>query len=621
MRIRLRTLGLLALACAALPSAEASDQVGPIEVIQLSQRISSFRFGYVEHRMQLRNLSSQSAHTVVVQIPAHSYGHGNGAIERITRTVVLHPGDTAEISLPQPARRIQGSHYARIVVRGVDSDDIGVPSLQTQPAWRHSAGHDLPVFVARGIASHELEKALSAGLGHAPSTTPPGASPHSAHSALPHSAHSALPTPGLTGAESEIAAWSPNWLAYSCFAAVVLSADDWRGAPAPVRAALLRYVSCGGVVLCLGEIDAPPHWALEQNDLAGGRSWAIGAGHLLALNQPPQDWDTDSRKRVAAHARAAAERWHTDFDVGAAHRLYPVVEDLSMPVAGFFYLLLGFALLAGPGLLIGLARIKKKIWLLWAVPALSTVAGGIILVYALLADGITPSRRADTLVFLDQTRHEGTVLGLTGYYAPLTPSGGLRFSANTALAAFESHRHHYRRHGQNRPNWRIDFTRGQHMMAGLVQARVPQVLQVRKPFTARERLDLQAGPDHALTVLNGLGADIHRLRVHAANGDWFESGPLRAGERTTLTRSAERGAEARPSVATAVANATAAKGWAQALQAMHPDSLELAPGTYAAELSHCPFLERGIEGRLHNKERSLVIGRYTVAAPAAEPSP
>ncbi len=590
MNHRLRPfVGLLLAAC----TAHGAQRIGPIEAIALSQKVDSWRFGYIEHRLQLRNLDPGRVHTIDVTIPDPAHG-GEGGIERLARTVVLHPGDTAVLSLPQPARPLRGSNMARIAVRGVDSGRVIVPSLQS--AYERYLRNRIPVFVSRGVNSDSLGRALSAGLGGPSPTT-------SGHR------HSGHPDARLTRAESEIAAWSPNWLGYTSYAGVILSAAEWRAAAPALRDALLRYAACGGILVCVGGIDPPARWILDRQEGDGLIQWTLGAGHVLSLPaELPESWDATAQRRLAAALHAAAERWSTEADIATSHARFPVIERLTIPVAGIFYLLLGFAILAGPVLLTVLARRQRRIWLLWIAPAVSILAGGIVLVYALLSDGITPTRRADTLTLLDQVRQEGALVGVAGYYAPLTPGGGLRFAADTALAPFEP------RHSRLAPGWRLDFTRDQHLVAGWVQARVPLTMQVRKPFTAHERIDIRSTPDGGHEALNGLGADLLSLRVRAADGRWFETGPLAAGRQAVLRPVAAAPSKG-TSAAAAVAAVTSATAWADGLASLTTDTLQLEPGTYAAELARNPFLERGLDGRLHNRERSLLIGRFAEHQP------
>jgi hypothetical protein len=591
---------LILLAAAGARETAASDRIGPVEVISLSpQKAAGWRFGYIEHRVRLRNLSAEQTHTVEVVIPSERASHGGGGgIDRLARRVVLHPLDSAELSLPQPSRELNGVRRARITVLGQDAGNVFIPSVNTS---LESYQNSLPVFVARRLNSDHLNGALTQGLAAVP-----------AAAALSHhryrSSHN--PQATLTRAESGMAAWSPNWLAYSGYAAVALTAGEWEAAPAPVREALLRYGACGGLVLLVGQTPPPVRWILERQDVAGGSFLALGAGHWAITANSPENWTEEFRNRAALRLQEAARRWHTEFDVGEAHKIYPVKENVKVEAAGFFYMLLLFALLVGPALLFVLARKRRRIWLFWVVPTASLSASVLILAYSLISEGVTPHRRADTLVLLDQTRNEGTLLGLVGYYAPLTPGQGFRFAPETALAPFEV-KNRWRRAGGTQPAWQIDHTRDQHWTAGFAQARVPAIAQVRKPLVARERLDIQESAD-GLVVVNGLGADIRALRVRATDGRWYEFGPLGAGRRAAPTpAAAPPDTAARP--AAAVHAATQTEGWAAGLTGLRIAQLALEPGSYAAELSVCPFLERGLTGHLHNTERTVLIGRFAAS--------
>ncbi len=573
-----------------LPVAQGSERVGPIEVIPLSQSIASWRYGYLEHRVRLRNLSAEQAHTVEVILSGGNYGGRGATIERISRRVVLHPLDTVELSLPQPARTMYVNR-ATIDVRGFAPQAVILPSLASAH-FRSGTGPTPLLFVSRGVNSDHLTAAFETALG------PPG------RSTLGGRAAGSL----LTRAESEIAAWTPQWLAYTSFAGVVLSGEEWRIAPLPVREALLRYVACGGTIVLTGAAAPPPRWILEEESFDEGTVWRVSAGAVVNVDRLPDAWSRLTSERIAGLLQQAEVGWNTDADAGTIHARYPVMERLTSDRAGFFYLLIGFSILAGPVLLAILARKQRRIWLLWIVPVAATVTCVVILVYSLLSEGITATRRADVLVLLDQVRGEGALLGLAGYYAPLTPGRGLRFSADTALAPYERMQS-WPRSGAAYPSWVIDHTRDQHLVSGFVQARVPLVTQVRKPFAASERLDVQAGADGGLAVVNGLGADIRILRVRAPDGAWFGSGPLAAGQRTTLTPEAPP-SESASTPSMVMAGMAGLAGWVNGVSATRAESLALAPGMYAAELASNPFLERGIEGRLHNHERAILVGRY-----------
>src|SRR5690606_38357039 len=117
-------------------------------------------------------------------------------------------------------------------------------------------------------------------------------------------------------------------------------------------------------------------------------------------------------------------------------------ENFSNPAGGIFFMLLAFAVLIGPLLMIWLARRNRRIWLLWMVPAAYGLACLLLLAYALIEGGVTPTRRSAALVLLDQPRHSGVAFGLIGLYAPLTPSGGLHFDPQSAVQPVERRQWH-----------------------------------------------------------------------------------------------------------------------------------------------------------------------------------
>jgi hypothetical protein len=62
-----------------------------------------------------------------------------------------------------------------------------------------------------------------------------------------------LPPRGFQFVNAET--WSSDWLAYSRYDGIVITADDLKAVPAEVRAALWQYVETGGALLVLGKTD------------------------------------------------------------------------------------------------------------------------------------------------------------------------------------------------------------------------------------------------------------------------------------------------------------------------------------------------------------------------------
>ncbi|HKC87666.1 MAG TPA: hypothetical protein VKG02_16895, partial [Blastocatellia bacterium] len=80
---------------------------------------------------------------------------------------------------------------------------------------------------------------------------------------------------GFTGAggENEVAylayksptpEWSANWVGYTSFDAVMITAEELSGAPEAVRSALWRFAECGGSLLIIGDWEIPAQWRARR---------------------------------------------------------------------------------------------------------------------------------------------------------------------------------------------------------------------------------------------------------------------------------------------------------------------------------------------------------------------
>src|SRR6185436_15119660 len=74
--------------------------------------------------------------------------------------------------------------------------------------------------------------------------------------------------------------------------------------------------------------------------------------------------------------------WARGFARSDANLKFPVVERLNTQVRGLFVLMLVFAITIGPANLVLLARKRKKLWMLWTVPAISLATCLAVAVYA-----------------------------------------------------------------------------------------------------------------------------------------------------------------------------------------------------------------------------------------------
>jgi hypothetical protein len=101
--------------------------------------------------------------------------------------------------------------------------------------------------------------------------------------------------------------------------------------------------------------------------------------------------DLGRRREGPARGRGSSARfWQLLPRMKAANGLFPVVENVAIPVRGIILVMLGFVLLIGPANLIVLSRLKRRIWMLWTIPAISLATCGLVFVYSFVREGFTP---------------------------------------------------------------------------------------------------------------------------------------------------------------------------------------------------------------------------------------
>jgi hypothetical protein len=142
-----------------------------------------------------------------------------------------------------------------------------------------------------------------------------------------------------------------------------------------------------------------------------------------------------------------------------------------------------------------------------------------------VGEGFGVHVRAATLTVLDQDRQQAvTRADVSLYPAGRTPGGGLRFSSETVVLAFNA---------QERDDVHIDLADGQRFDDGFVRARTPLNFETIEWRQARERLTFSRGGG-GVTVSNGLGATITQLFVRSASGAFELSAPLSPGRQALL---------------------------------------------------------------------------------------
>jgi len=570
------TPALLAVLALAVPASAEELVAGEVVVTSLPSLPTGRIHGYHELRFRIENLSPDRPHTVTLEAPdAAGSGAGFAGLRRISRTAVVAPGTRIRLSLLQPAVPTYGSGIA-VVVDG-ERAERRLSWISSHPdSWQ---------LGSRGSASAPGARILIGRRATSPAT--PGE----------------ISGDKLLEAEPPAADWSGHWLAYSGYDGVVLTAGEAAELPAPAAEALWRYVEAGGSLLLLGSAGDHPFFAGRGGAVEEAGLALRHAGFGVAMASPAGDFDVlpaESLERVRGEWRRSVAPWTAVRDAEDAHRLFPVVEEVTVPVRGLFVLVLLFTLLVGPVNLLYLRRRGRRLWLLWTVPAASLVTCLAVMLYAFLGEGWVQQRRTEAVTVLDQGHRRATTLAWSAYYSTLTPGDGLRFDADTEVSSLVS----WFPGGPGAAGATVDWSQGQHLASGWLTARLPSYLVLRRSELRRERLELRRS-NGGLTAVNGLGVDLETLWVADDDGRiWRAEGPVAAGAAAPLRRtpkSTAGGAGALRRLYRGEVPALLAT-----LEANPADHLR--PGSYLAVTAAAPFVEPGLDADDPPRERSAIYG-------------
>lgn len=556
--------------------------------------------GYDEYRATIINRSPAKSHRVTVEMYGGSY---TGIVGAIRRTVEVAPSAAVTVSLFYP-QSSAGSGWL-VTIDGTRQEEVAPIDTSRTSAWISHSQNTYYLIVSRNVEKSGLmsDAAVVEGFKSA-----------SGEDEVAYLAY-----------KSPMKEWSANWLGYSGFDAVIVTAEELREAPEGVRSALWRYVECGGLLLVIGMLEIPKQWQsrrvgiIEAEDESDetkkialslskeAQSYAVGFGQVIMI-------EADGVKRIIpAQWEAIKLGWKGSrptgknyYDIADINREFSVVDRIGIPVRGLFVLMLAFVVVIGPINLIWLARRRKKIWMLWTVPAIALVTCLAVAGFALLGEGVSATSRVEALTILDESSHRATTIGWMAFYSPITPGEGLHFGYDTELIPAMPESWKYRGGGYG--DRRIDFSNNQHLDAGWITARVPVYFRFRKNETRRERLTVrQAGPTEkdSISLVNGLGADIQKLWFADRGGKIHGVTDVSAGAQANLKlmnlQAAGEGVGLR--------EIFGADDWLakMALAEQNPERY-LTPGAYLAVIEASPFVEEGLKDVRTRKARTLVYG-------------
>lgn len=407
-------------------------------------------------------------------------------------------------------------------------------------------------------------------------------------------------------AESPVTDWSQTWLAYTPFDAIVLGEEDVNAMSPAVFAAIGDFLNAGGNIVVFGATDLPAAWhPWKSHKLDGGAEFRIGFGRCFVFESGnPASLDRQTIQNLRGAVRQSAVYWQSlPQDNGAGESVLPVHGNIKVPVRSTVLIMLAFVVVIGPVNLIFLSRYKRRIWMLWTIPAISFATTMLVFVYSLLREGITPDTRISGLTVIDQISHQSATLGGESFYCPLTPGGGLVFDYDTEVTPLVSVQNY--RAGISR---QVDWSQAQHFDRGWVSARVPAYFHIRKSGVCRERIEV-SNQNGTPEIVNGLGAPIRSLWFADADMHFYQANDVAAGQRAGLIPAKQSQTLEKSGPDGLVRDLGFGAAGADALGSGAQKYLR--PDTYIAVLDGNPFVEDGLTTHAnpkHTKSVSVVFG-------------
>ncbi len=299
-----------------------------------------------------------------------------------------------------------------------------------------------------------------------------------------------------------------RWQGYPSWLTVCLTPGGEAALGSAQRAALVLWTQAGGAVFVTTPAQVA-RWA--KDGVAATPVDTADAAQVRALHE-----------RIAAAGEGG----------GLLDRL-SVPGTENVPVAGFFILAIGFALVAGPLNLWWARRRNARHLLLLSTPLLSAATCLVLLVVSMLHDGLGVRRSVIQATCLDLRSGRAVTWTACTYFAAFARSSTL-LDQDARLERIDLE-DSSERYGRRELPLSVDWRAGQLLSGDLVPARRNRTLIWVEPRPDRRRIAISAAGD-GWTVGNGLGATITAVVWFDAHGQPWRADGLADGQRKPLER-------------------------------------------------------------------------------------
>ena len=391
--------------------------------------------------------------------------------------------------------------------------------------------------------------------------------------------------------------WPTNWIIYSRFDGIVISRGEYDDLSPEAQSALADYLSVGGVVWIRPDSAGKGKKPTTESPAAPATLLdAKGLGTLLTHPQSDLTFGRAARKRAEY-----GSKWKSEED--AANRM-PVTKRKKAPVWAFLGFLVVYAIGIGPVLQIALQRKRRRIWMVWILPATALVLCSAVFVWSYVSEGFHGLANIRTVTLLNQKTQRASTVGWAGFYSPLTDSAGLTFSTSTILQPQWMDE----RYNDESRSVSIDWTRGQHLTEGWLLAKTPLHFRLWKVESRREKLAIRQESNGTVTATNALGAEVTQLLLCLPDGTWRSANRIPAGASSSLqeAKAPPKGARQPISQLLPLDDYCSNSVTMERLSKL----IECKPGSYIALVDGHPFVNTAITNPAVDQGQTLLIGEF-----------
>ncbi len=450
-----------------------------------------------------------------------------------------------------------------------------------------------------------------------------------------------------------------EWQAYTGLDIVIVSQAMLERLEAEVRRALLRWVETGGTLLVhsvgplTGESGLEGRLGLSPE--RPGETWSEHAveqfrsslrprllGLVGALSVDPfHDFSAEAWVVLLESIGRPRWEWSQRHGFSARHPMRDFLDFLipsvkGVPVFAYLVLITLFSIAIGPVNYLYLWKQRRLNLLVVTIPLIAAVTSVSLFAYSVVAHGFSTRARVRSLTLLDQSTNTAVSGSRVSFYSGLAPSGGLRFSRDTAIyplwppdGGFES--------------GLVDWSEQQHLASGWLRSRTRTQCFLLTHRAERGRLEVTPA-DGGVSVANGLAWPLASLVVADDTGKLFFGEHLATGEgRRLVPVSSAQVTEVRhrltanaPQLADHLQGVTYAPpyrhgGWylgnADMIETSYEDNQaelllrrlaessvkpgeQLGPRSYLAIVETNPGIDLGMDGAVEEASLHVIVGRY-----------